>query len=201
MERKVDLASATPLGQQKTCQAARRGSQLQVHTVSINRSSDDLMGGRDSTRWRGYLARETVERSLALNATVLSNLSLRSGEPLVVSWQTAFLAWRPMVRVMLLAPDMLRVEQQSWPPTWTDCIGVEDATTSVGVRRYFRCPGATRPCERRATSLYWPIFRTYGFRCRQCHRLAYASQRTSRGSARTQHRRRMRTLGDDTNNS
>ena len=47
-----------------------------------------------------------------------------------------------------------------------------------GARTYFACPG----CERRSLKLYLPFVPTYGFACRDCHRLAYRSSSQRRRS-------------------
>jgi hypothetical protein len=46
----------------------------------------------------------------------------------------------------------------------------------LGVALYYRCPGPGS-CDRRVSTLYWPIFRAPGFLGRSCHRLADESQR------------------------
>lgn len=132
------------------------------------------MGGTGSSRWKSTITRTSTKGLLRLDVRALA----RAGG--VLPGAVATIAWGPMASVATeIAHDdpsavtllfRIRTLHAGWrmirervPLVWTPC-------TFGGSRVWFACPG----CGERTAVLY-----ALGgaFRCRACHRLAYASTR------------------------
>jgi hypothetical protein len=137
--------------------------------------SEGRMGGPGSSRWRGHTIRETVERSIPLDTSILLDADLRSGAEVTLTWGVPFLAWQPQA-VAWMADGILHLRLVR-APTWEQAVEISEAPRGFGRTLYYRCRGQSRSCGRRVSTLYWPIFRAPGFLCRSCHQLAYESQR------------------------
>jgi hypothetical protein len=125
------------------------------------------MGGPGSTRWNAETTRPVVEATPQLDVCYLARAGLL--EP----GATSLLTWRnrgPDVATGALRRSCQHIEvRTSWGADLA--ISVTTTTTSFGgARRWLVCPS----CGRRAGVLYAG---GYGFACRGCAHLAYASTR------------------------
>ncbi len=132
------------------------------------------MGGYGSTRWGMTVTRLTADGLPRLDVRTLARAgALRPGTTATVAWGSGAAV---TTEVRPDAPGVVLLRYQACtgrvlestvdepvPLTRTPC-------TFGGSRPWFRCPS----CGRRCAVLYGLAGR---FRCRGCHRLAYASTR------------------------
>jgi hypothetical protein len=136
------------------------------------------MGGFGSGRPR-EVTRGTVESYRWIDIHQLAHAGLHwTGWSGLVQWPVA--GGRHAAAISICADGDRVVLSYHFPGTGTES-EVHDTISLVHLgcpfgdgRRYFECPGFPgRPCQRRVVRLYL-VGRS--FRCRHCHRLAYASQ-------------------------
>jgi len=136
------------------------------------------MGGYGSTRWGKTPTRWSTGACLRLDIAVVRPYLADDHPSLIWRWPRA--KGREATLGMATARDGIVLSHtsrhgQGGPVSVRDAVGVEwTSCTRGGERPWFRCPG----CDRRVRALYLPPGRDH-FRCRHCHRLAYASQQVA----------------------
>lgn len=130
------------------------------------------MGGYGSTRWDTTVTRPTTDGLPKLDVRALARAgALRPGTSASVRWDGSSI----VVAVPENIPDLLTLDYQtrSGSRAWEavrERIPLTRTACTFGARVWFACPG----CGERCAVLYALVGR---FRCRGCHRLAYASTR------------------------
>jgi hypothetical protein len=135
------------------------------------------MGGYGSGRWDGTITRTSTEGLPRLDVRDLARAGgLQRGT-------RATIAWGPLASVTTEVADddptvltlmfRLRTGRGPWRTVQEQLALMWTACTFGGRRVWFACPG----CRSRRAVLYAVAGR---FRCCACHRLAYASTRTTR---------------------
>jgi hypothetical protein len=143
------------------------------------------VGGPGSSRWVSHRPREIVERTLKLDAALLSRPLARSPGRGHIVWRASFLNFDPTAAFVV---------ERAGPYDWITIVFmwagvrrhlmVDITTVDTGPipRRFFVCPGLSRPCGRRSRVLYLAPLQDPRFACRHCHRLSYLSRQVpSRG--------------------
>jgi hypothetical protein len=132
------------------------------------------MGGYGSSRWEGTLTRTSTEGLLRLDVRALARAGgLRGGVRANVVWECGASVATEVPRddpSTMLLRFHTRVRTGAWTAI-TEPVSLAWTRCAFGGRRvWFTCPG----CRTRRAVLYAVAGR---FRCRACHRLAYASTR------------------------
>ena len=140
------------------------------------------MGGYGSSRWETTVTRMTTEGLPRLDLRALTRAGgLVPGTSTTITWHSSDSVWASITtQVHTDEPDTLILEYStlastgSWMPT-RERIALETTSCQYGGERsWLMCP----ECSSRRAVLY----AVHGkFRCRPCHRLAYASTRDPRG--------------------